>query len=184
MEAKKYETKTFLVEEVSFKEGDNKKGHWKLTSFRATDGNRYSSFDSKLDPAVLSKGVQITAEVSPSNTPNNYDIKKIITYKLIPPKASIEKETKDLGNEPIIKHPDTTKPVADRVKDAEAYVRRLIDSANQMGLDYFEAAYDAQSPEYIQFVSTTIQIMHSKIVSDRIAQQEADKMKAYGGNFK
>lgn len=52
------ETKTGMIENVNFTEGDNNKGHWKRMAYRI-DGGMYSTFDDKLHGFTAQQYVKI-----------------------------------------------------------------------------------------------------------------------------
>ena len=74
-----------------------------------------------------------------------------------------------------ITNSNSAPPVLD---EAEAYARDLMDRAMKMAHE--KTPEWEEISEYPYLIATLIQIMHAKLTSDRIAAQEAEKLKAYG----
>lgn len=160
------ETKTITIKSFERTSGTKKDGtEWRRISIKATDGKFYSTFKPIADEA-LQEGTELKVSVVPSTIINTYDIKKLISYAT------------PTGSQPQsggITKPNSSPPALD---EAEAYARELMERAIQMAHEK-TPEWEGMS-EYPYLIAVLIQTMHAKLTSDRIALQEAEKLKAYG----
>ena len=164
------ETKTITIKSFEKTSGKKKDGtEWHRISIKATDGKFYSSFK-PIAEAALVPGTQLEVKVIQSPIKENtFDIEKVLGF--IPPNANPNERTQS-GE---ITTPNPTPPAFD---DAEAYARDLMERAIQMAHEKMPSW--EETAEYPYLIATLIQTMHAKLTSDRIALQEAEKLRAYG----
>ena len=164
------ETRTITIK--SFEKTSGKKQdqtEWHRISIKATDGKFYSSFK-PIAEAALVPGTQLEVKVTQSPIKENtFDIEKVVGF--IPPNANPNGRTQS-GE---ITTPISSPPALD---EAEAYARELMERAIQMAHEKTPEWEDMS--EYPYLIAVQIQTMHGKISGDRIALQEAEKLKAYG----
>lgn len=186
------ETKIITIK--SFEKTNGKKKdqtEWHRISIKATDGKFYSTF-SQIPAEALREGAELKVLVSQSQITNTYDIKKVITYttprspqsgeisKSVPPAYFDEAEDyarnqlkKQKGE--AIKEPDS---LSVQIEQSDSYARELTRRARKIAQD--ETPEWEGMSEYPYIIAVLIQTMHGKISGDRIALQEAEKLKAYG----
>ncbi len=185
------ETKIITIK--SFEKTNGKKKdqtEWHRISIKATDGKFYSTF-SQIPAEALREGAELKVLVSQSQITNTYDIKKVITYttprspqsgeisKSVPPAFDDAEDyarnqmKKQKGED--IKEPDS---LSVQIGQADSYARELTRRARKIAQD--ETPEWEGMSEYPYLIATLIQIMYGKISGDRIALQEAEKLKAYG----
>ena len=69
----------------------------------------------------------------------------------------------------------------EELAQAEGYAKRLYDMALKLGAEKNPEWKDMSEEPYL--IAVLIQTMHGHITSMRIAKQETEKLKAYGGKF-
>ena len=193
------ETRTITIK--SFEKTSGKKQdqtEWHRISIKATDGKFYSSFK-PIAEAALVPGTQLEVKVEQSPIKENtFDIEKVLGF--IPPNANPNGRTqagaittttsappafddaeayaryllkKQKGE--AAKEPD---PLLAQIEQSDSYARELTKRARRIAEDEMPAW--EHTSEYPYFIATLINVMYGKISGDRIAQQEAEKLKAYG----
>ena len=164
------ETRTITIKSFEKTNGTKKdQTEWHRISIKATDGKFYSSFK-PIAEAALVPGTQLEVKVEQSPIKENtFDIEKVLGF--IPPNANPNGRTQS-GE---ITTPNPTPPALD---DADTYARDLMERAIQMAHEKMPSW--EETAEYPYLIATLIQTMHAKLTSDRIALQEAEKLKAYG----
>ena len=192
--------RTIKVKGIESVDGKTNGRSWHKISIKATDGYFYSSFK-PIPEEMLKEGSILKLDVTQSKIKDTFEIQKIIDFT---PQAVPKAQTG--GGEP--KHepnPITPKPSA--LDEAEAYARNLL--KKQKGeavkeLDPLPAQIEQSASyareltrrarkiaqdetpdwegmsEYPYLIATLINVMYGKISGDRIAEQEAEKLKAYG----
>jgi hypothetical protein len=174
------ETRTIKIKSFEKTSGPKKDGtEWHRISIKATDGYFYSSFK-PITEAALVPGAELTLQVTQSKIKENtYDIQKVISFNDIqrvisftPPNANPEGSQSQSG--------EITKPISapPALEDADIYARELMDRAMKMAHEKMPSW--EETSEYPYLIATLIQTMHAKLTSDRISEQEAEKLKAYG----
>ena len=170
------ETRTITIK--SFEKTSGKKQdqtEWHRISIKATDGKFYSSFK-PIAEAALAPGAQLQLQVVQSKIKENtYEIQKVLGF--VPPGAGFNLDANPNGRTQsgAITTPNSAPPALD---DAEAYARDLMGRAMKMAHEK-TPEWEGMS-EYPYLIAVLIQTMHAKLTSDRIALQEAEKLKAYG----
>ena len=101
---------------------------------------------------------------------DTFDILKVLGFIL--PDANPDGSQPQSGERA---KPNSSPPALD---EAEAYARELMERAIQMAHEK-TPEWEGMS-EYPYLIAVLIQTMHAKLTSDRIALQEAEKLKAYG----
>ena len=164
------ETRTITIKSFEKTSGKKKdQTEWHRISIKATDGKFYSSFR-PIAEAALVPGAQLEVKVTQSAIKDTFDIEKVLGFIL--PDANPK------GSQPqsvAITTPNSAPPALD---DAEAYARDLMGRAMKMAHEK-TPEWEGMS-EYPYLIAVLIQTMHAKLTSDRIALQEAEKLKAYG----
>ena len=164
------ETRTITIKSFEKTSGKKKDGtEWHRISIKATDGKFYSSF-APIAEVALKAGAELEVSVVPSQLPNTYEIKKLIRY------ANPDGSQSQSGG---ITKPNPAPPALD---EADIYARELMDRAMKMAHEKLPSW--EETSEYPYLLATLINVMYGKISGDRIAQQEAEKLKAYGGKWK
>lgn len=167
---------TITINRIYVKEGTTKAGKpYRLTKLLGTDSNYYTTF--KPISESIKEGMELTIETIPTGKPGTFSIAKIIEYTdTAHPKSRIG------GREDIV-----VVAVQGRSDDASNHIAK--DYARTLLADAVDLA-DKQMPgwkevnEYPYLIAVLVQVMHGKLSGDRIAQQEAEKLKAYGGKFR
>jgi hypothetical protein len=182
----KIETKKIEVKDVVKQTGQKKNGNeWHKTSILATDGKYYVTFNN-LPPEALEVGKTLDITVKASMFPDNYDIVKLLD---ISKTVSVPKQQQSQSNTKSKETPSVSKPKTninllnsdnhkEELDNADLYARDLLDRSIQIvheALPEFE-----DTPQSVDLVSQLVQVMHSKIISDRIAKQEDRKLNIYG----
>ena len=193
------ETRTITIKSFEKTSGKKKDGtEWHRISIKATDGKFYSSFK-PIAEAALVPGTQLEVKVEQSPIKENtFDIEKVLGF--IPPNANPNGRTQS-GE---ITTPNPTPPALDdaeayaryllkkqkgetakepdpllaQIEQSDSYARELTKRARRIAEDEMPAW--EHTSEYPYFIATLINVMYGKISGDRIAQQEAEKLKAYG----
>ena len=193
------ETRTITIKSFEKTSGKKKDGtEWHRISIKATDGKFYSSFK-PIAEAALVPGAQLEVKVEQSPIKENtFDIEKVLGF--IPPNANPNGRTQS-GE---ITTPNPTPPALDdaeayaryllkkqkgetakepdpllaQIEQSDSYARELTKRARRIAEDEMPAW--EHTSEYPYFIATLINVMYGKISGDRIAQQEAEKLKAYG----
>jgi hypothetical protein len=161
----KMDTKTITIKSVEKTSGKKKDNtEWHRISIKATDGKFYSTF-SQIPSDALTEGAELKVLVSQSQLSNTYDIKKVISY------TNPQRSQSQSG--------EISESVPPAFEDADIYARELMNRALKMAHE--KTPEWKNMSEYPYLIATLIQTMHAKISGDRIAQQEAEKLKAYGG---
>ena len=170
------ETRTITIKSFEKTSGTKQdQTEWHRISIKATDGKFYSSFK-PIAEAALAPGAQLKLQVVQSKIKENtYEIQKVLGF--VPPDAGFNLDANPNGRTQSgeITTPNPTPPALD---DAEAYARDLMERAIQMAHEKMPSW--EETAEYPYLIATLIQTMHAKLTSDRIALQEAEKLKAYG----
>ena len=193
------ETRTITIKSFEKTSGTKKdQTEWHRISIKATDGKFYSSFK-PIAEAALVPGTQLEVKVIQSPIKENtFDIEKVLGF--IPPNANPNGRTQS-GE---ITTPNPTPPALDeaeayaryllkkqkgetakepdpllaQIEQSDSYARELTKRARRIAEDEMPAW--EHTSEYPYFIATLINVMYGKISGDRIAQQEAEKLKAYG----
>ena len=163
------ETRTITIKSFEKTSGTKKdQTEWHRISIKATDGKFYSSFR-PIAEAALVPGAQLEVKVTQSLIKENtFDIEKVLGFTL--PADS----TGQAQSGAITK----TASIPPAFDDADKYARELMERAIQMAHEKMPSW--EETAEYPYLIATLIQTMHAKLTSDRIALQEAEKLKAYG----
>ena len=193
------ETRTITIKSFEKTSGKKKdQTEWHRISIKATDGKFYSSFR-PIAEAALVPGAQLEVKVTQSLIKENtFDIEKVLGF--IPPNANPNGRTQS-GE---ITTPNPTPPALDdaeayaryllkkqkgetakepdpllaQIEQSDSYARELTKRARRIAEDEMPAW--EHTSEYPYFIATLINVMYGKISGDRIALQEAEKLKAYG----
>ena len=193
------ETRTITIKSFEKTSGTKKdQTEWHRISIKATDGKFYSSFK-PIAEAALVPGTQLEVKVIQSPIKENtFDIEKVLGF--IPPNANPNGRTqsgeittpnpappaldeaeayaryllkKQKGE--TAKEPD---PLLAQIEQSDSYARELTKRARRIAEDEMPAW--EHTSEYPYFIATLINVMYGKISGDRIALQEAEKLRAYG----
>ena len=199
------ETRTITIK--SFEKTSGKKQdqtEWHRISIKATDGKFYSSFK-PIAEAALAPGAQLKLQVVQSKIKENtYEIQKVLGF--VPPGAGFNLDANPNGRTQSgeITTPNPAPPALDeaeayaryllkkqkgetakepdpllaQIEQSDSYARELTKRARRIAEDEMPAW--EHTSEYPYFIATLINVMYGKISGDRIAQQEAEKLKAYG----
>jgi hypothetical protein len=166
------ETKTITIKSVEKTSGTkNDNTEWHRISIKATDGKWYSSF-SPLNEDALKEGAELKLQVIPSKIANTFEIKKLLEYST----DSARQGAGEGNRSPTGSHEVAT--LSAQMEQADSYARELMERAIQMAHE--KTPEWEETSEYPYLIAVLIQTMHAKLTSDRIALQEAEKLKAYG----
>ena len=169
------ETRTIKIKSFEYKDGKTNGSPWRRLSIKATDGKFYSSFE-PIAEAALAVGTQLELKVKQSKLPDTFDIEKVISFTHASPQST---SVGPGGNTHLPNpQPPGISSIEDAIEGADAYSRDLMDRAIKMAHE--KTPGWEQMSEYPYLIAVLIQTMHAKITSDRIAAQEAAKLKAYG----
>ena len=192
------ETRTITIKSFEKTSGKKKdQTEWHRISIKATDGKFYSSFR-PIAEAALVPGAQLEVKVTQSLIKENtFDIEKVLGFTLpadstgqaqsgaitktasIPPafddaEAYARYLLKKQKGE-AVKELD---PLPAQIEQSASYARELTRRARKIAQDE-TPGWEGMS-EYPYLIATLINVMYGKISGDRIALQEAEKLKAYG----
>lgn len=157
--------KIIIVKNVLITTGTKKNGEkWHKTSILGTDGRYYVTFNKVPENALLD-GAKLKLEIKDSKFTDTYDIEKISTIST--PKDAIGIEI----------NPSKTILSTQPVKEADLYARDLFERAVKMVRNAPPEFKDVS--QYADLITQLIQVMHAKITSDRIAEQEEKRQQAY-----
>ena len=182
------ETRTITIKSFEKTNGTKKDGtEWQRLSIKATDGKFYSSFE-PIAEAALAVGTQLELKVKQSKLPDTFDIEKVISFTHASPQST---SVGPGGNTHL---PNSSPPgissIEDAIEGADAYSRELLDRAITQAYEKMppyngedESMRVVATTYYPYLIATLVQTMAAKITSDRIAKQEAAKIKAYGGKW-
>ena len=165
------ETRTITIKSFEYKDGKTNGRPWQRLSIKATDGKFYSSFE-PIAEAALAVGTQLELKVKQSKLPDTFDIEKVISFTHASPQST---SVGPGGNTHL---PNSSPPGIPAIDQSEQYARDLMDRAIKMAHEK-TPGWEEMS-EYPYLIAVLIQTMHAKLTSDRIAAQEAAKLKAYG----
>ena len=168
------ETRTITIKSFEYKDGKTNGRPWQRLSIKATDGKFYSSFE-PIAEAALAVGTQLELKVKQSKLPDTFDIEKVISFTHASPQST---SVGPGGNTHL---PNSSPPGIPAIDQSEQYARDLMDRAIKMAHE--KTPGWEQMSEYPYLIAVLIQTMHAKLTSDRIAKQEAAKIKAYGGKW-
>ena len=169
------ETRTITIKSFEYKDGKTNGRPWQRLSIKATDGKFYSSFE-PIAEAALAVGTQLELKVKQSKLPDTFDIEKVISFTHASPQST---SVGPGGNTHLPNpQPPGISSIEDAIEGADAYSRELLDRAIKMAHE--KTPGWEQMSEYPYLIAVLIQTMHAKLTSDRIAKQEAAKLKAYG----
>ena len=179
------ETRTITIKSFEYKDGKTNGRPWQRLSIKATDGKFYSSFE-PIAEAALAVGTQLELKVKQSKLPDTFDIEKVISFT--PPASPQSTSVGPGGNtHPTPPPPPGISSIEDAIEGADAYSRELLDRAITQAYEKMppyngedESMRVVATTYYPYLIATLVQTMAAKITSDRIAKQEAAKLKAYG----